>query len=682
MAGWSMRAADGSSLDCAKSIEKLEPFSEGLFLKSEPDKLRFWFNKFLGLFLKEICAQGCFWPIPPLLAGGPVDLFKLFLVVRENGGYNAVSESGLWDSVAKESGLGLNVASSVKLVYVKYLVSLERWLERIVQSEDSTNESNCSGQLMELGAELKEFLLESKKKVMEYSQVEETIVAGSDGEEKCVKGEQSIHIDLTKRVLHYGEVENLRNVDLKSTVFGSEAEKRFILVNDDEDMPSDMKKSAINSMCNDDCVEYKKCLQNSEAEKRFILVNDDEDMPSDMAKTAVNSMRNEDCVEYKKRRDCNDDDVMILDSNDIKGKNSSRKRKRDSTWEMLHWVTKVAKDPCHLVIGSLPDSSEWKAYGSEELWKQVLLFREAAFRKNDNHSSAGQSNLQKNQKMHPYMYDDNSKLGYNLRERLSCTRNVFLGKRASKGEDRSLGNHSDSDSSMIRVDKHLHGICDSVTPGSVFDYDVDIQVPIGPLFQVEVPEWTGVVSESDAKWLGTRVWPLEKTEKRSFIELERIGKGRPDSCGCHLQESMQCVKFHVREKRLKVKLELGSAFNKWKFNMMGEDVAFAWAEEEQKMFSSIVKSNPLSLEKSFWDDIYKYFPKKSREELVCYYYNVFLLQRRAYQNRTTPSNINSDDEEAEEEESVIKGSGREAIKSYTSILISPKKTHKRSRYSS
>ncbi|KAE8657701.1 G-type lectin S-receptor-like serine/threonine-protein kinase SD2-2-like [Hibiscus syriacus] len=288
--------------------------------------------------------------------------------------------------------------------------------------------------------------------------------------------------------------------------------------------------------------------------------------------------------------------------------------------------------------------------------------------------------------MHPHMYGDNSKLGYNLRERLSCTRNVFFGKRAAKGQDRSqscsLGNHNDSDSSMIGIDKQLHGICDSATPGSVFNYDVGIQVPIGPLFQVEVPEWTGVVSESDAKWLGTRVWPLEKTEKRSFVELDRIGKGRSDSCGCHNQESTQCVKFHVRERRLKVKLELGSAFNKWKFDKMGEDVAFAWAEEEQKMFLSIVKSNPPSPEKSFWDDIYKYFPKKSREELVCYYYNVFLLQCRAYQNRMTPSNINSDDEEPkDEEESFVKGGGREAIKSYTSILISPKKSHK-SRYTS
>ncbi|KAB1998907.1 hypothetical protein ES319_D12G123000v1 [Gossypium barbadense] len=670
MAGWSMRA-DGSSLDCAKTLEKLEPalvdldpFSEGLFLKSEPDKIRFWFNKFLGLFLKEVCAQGCYRPLPPLLADGqPVDLFKLFLVVSENGGYNAVSNSGLWDLVAKESGFDLNVASSLKLVYVKYLVSLERWLEQFFQSEDSKIESNCSGHLMELGAELKGFLLESKKKVMEYSQVEESIVAGSDGGDKCVKGEESMRIDLTKRVLRYEEVENLQNDD-------------------------DLKSTLVENLQNDD--DLKSTVVDSECEKRFILIDVD-DMPSDMAKSATNSMCNEDedCVECKQYTDIvDDDDVMILDSNSIKENFSSHKRKRDSTWEMLNWVNEVAKDPCALVVGSLPESSKWTAYGSEELWKQVLLFREAAFGRKDDSSSAGQSNLQKNQKMHPFMYDDdNGKFGYNLRERLSCTRKVFFGKMTSKGQDRSQpsssGNHSDLDGSTIGISKHLHGICDSATPGSVFDYDVDIQVPIGPLFQVEVPEWTGVVSESDSKWLGTRVWPLEKKENRTFIELDRIGKGRPDSCGCHIQNSIQCVRFHVSQKRMKIKLELGSAFNKWNFDQMGEYVAIAWGEEEKSMFSSIIKSNSPSLDKSFWDEIYKYFRNKSREELVCYYYNAFLLQRRANQNRTTPSNINSDDEEPEEEsESVSKGSKREAIKPYTSILISPKKSHKRTRYSS
>ncbi|XVF22518.1 hypothetical protein REPUB_Repub12eG0179400 [Reevesia pubescens] len=650
-------SADGSSLDYAKTPEKLDsacswidlqPISKGSFLNSEPDKLRFWFNKFLGLFLKEICAQGCFWPLPPMLGDGQsVDLFKLFLVVREKGGYDAVSESGLWDLVAKESGLGLNVASSVKLVYVKYLVSLEKWLESIVQSEDSKSESDYSGHLMELGAELKGFLLESKKKVLEYSQVEESVVAGSDGGEKCVKDEESMHIGLTKKGLDYDEVEKLRNDDdLKSVVVDSDGEKKCIYVDEYEDNPSDLAKSVVNS-------------------------SDEVIM--------------EDCVECKKCAASDDDDVVILDSNDIKENISSHKRKRDSMWGMLNWVTEIAKDPCDPVVGSLPERLKWKSYGSEEFWKQVLLFREAAFHRKDDHSSADQSNWQKTQRMHPCMYDNHTKFGYNLRERLSCTKKLLFGKMTSKGLDgsqsSSSGNHSVLDSPTVGIDKKLHGTCDSAIPGSVLDYDVDIQVPIGPHFQVEVPDWTGVASESDAKWLGTRVWPLEKKENKFLIERDRIGKGRQDSCGCHIQDSVQCVKFHVAEKRSKVKLELGSAFNQWKFDKMGEEVASAWKEEEQKMFSSIVKSNPSSLEKCFWDEIYKYFRNKSREELVCYYYNVFLLQRRAYQNRITPSNINSDDEEPEEE-SVAKGIGHEAVKSYTSILISPKKSQKKSRYSS
>ncbi|MBA0704414.1 hypothetical protein Golax_016672 [Gossypium laxum] len=727
MPGLSIRA-DESSLDCKKPPENLEPasssidlypFSEGSFLKSEPDKLRFGFNKFLGLFLKEICAQGCVCSLPPMAEGGqPVDWLKLFLVVREKGGYNAVSESGLWDSVATESGLGLNVASLVKLVYIKYLVSLERWLERIVQSEDLKSESHYTGNLVEMGVELKRFL-------SEFSQVEESVVAGSGGGEKIVNGKQSMDIDITKDFLDYNEVEKLRNDDdLKSVVVDSDGEKKFINVDEYVHTPSDLVKSAGNStdvekFCNEDevksaimedSVECKKCTHSDDDVVKLDLSDIKEKLSSNKRKRDSSAIM-EDSVECKKcthndddvvkldssdikeklssnkrKRDSSaimedfveckkythsDDDVVKLGSSDIKEKFSSNKRKRDSMWGMLNWVKEVAMDPCDLVVGSLPESSKWKSYGSEELWKQILLFRVAAFHRKDDHSSSDQSKMQKTQKMHPCMYDDNTKIGYNLRERLSCTKKLLFGKTDAKGQNwsQSSGNHSD-----------FNGTCDSLTPGSVFDYEADIQVPIGPQFQFEVPVWTGVASGSDAKWLGTRFWPLEKKENRFLIERDRIGKGRQDLCGCQVQGSVQCVKFHVAEKRSKLKLELGPAFKKLKFDKMGEDVASAWKEGEQKMFSNIVKSNPSSQQKCFWDEICKHFRNKSREELVCYYYNVFLLQRRAYQNRVTPSNIDSDDEP--ESELVAQGIGQEAIKPYTSILISPKKSQKKSRYSS
>ncbi|KAE8660476.1 Ubiquitin-conjugating enzyme E2 5 isoform 1 [Hibiscus syriacus] len=639
--------ADESSLDCKKNPEKKDPaspsidldsFSEGSLLKSEPDKLRFRFKKFHGLFLKEICAQGCVCSLPAMPEDGqPVDWLKLFLVVREKGGYNAVSESGLWDSVAAESGLSLNIASLVKLVYVKYLVSLERWLEKFVQSKDSASESHYSDHLLEMGAEHKRFLLESKKFV-EFSLVEESIVAGSGEGEKCVHGEESIHIDLTKEFLDYEEMEKFRNDDDSKSVVVDSDGKKCINVDEYVDTPSDLERSVGNSsgvekMCN----EYE-------------------------AKSAIM----EDSVECKK---CSHGaNHVTLDSNDTKESFSSHKRKRDSMWGMLNWVIEVAKYPCDPVVGSLPECIKWKPSGSEELWKQILLFREAAFRRKGDQSSSDQSKWQKSQ-MHPCMYDDNTNIGYKLRERSSCTKKLLFGNLPSKGLD----------GPKAGIYKQLHGTCDSVTPGSVFYWDVVNPVPIGPHFQAEVPAWTDVASESDAKWLGTRFWPLEKKEPRFLIERDRIGKGRQDSCGCRSVGSVECVKFHVAEKRSKMRLELGSAFYKWKFGKMGEDVGSAWSKEEQKMFSYIVKSNPSSVQKCFWDEIRKHFRKKSREELVCYYYNVFLLQRRAYQNRVTPTNIDSDDEP--EFESVAKGIRQEVTKPCT-FLISPKKLQKKSRYSS
>ncbi|OMO92938.1 hypothetical protein COLO4_17214 [Corchorus olitorius] len=116
------------------------------------------------------------------------------------------------------------------------------------------------------------------------------------------------------------------------------------------------------------------------------------------------------------------------------------KRKRDSTnWGLLNWVIEIGKDPCDPVVGSLPDKSRWKlSDGSEELWKQILQFRQVAFLKKYD---------QKYQKMLPCIYDDDqTKFGYNLRKR------------------QKQGNSS--------IDKHC-GV---------------------PIVQAEVPEWTGVAS--------------------------------------------------------------------------------------------------------------------------------------------------------------------------------------------
>ncbi|OMO50695.1 hypothetical protein CCACVL1_30316 [Corchorus capsularis] len=78
----------------------------------------------------------------------------------------AVSRSGLWDLVAKKSGLDSGLTPSVKLVYVKYLVLLETWLEGSVDNKQPKSESSYNNHLMELGAELKGFLEDSVDDVL------------------------------------------------------------------------------------------------------------------------------------------------------------------------------------------------------------------------------------------------------------------------------------------------------------------------------------------------------------------------------------------------------------------------------------------------------------------------------------------------------------------------------------
>lgn len=174
------------------------------------------------------------------------------------------------------------------------------------------------------------------------------------------------------------------------------------------------------------------------------------------------------------------------------------------------------------------------------------------------------------------------------------------------------------------------------------DESIEKHVSVGPLFQAYVPEWTGVVYESDSKWLGTRVWPSECSEHKVPIETDTIGKGRPDFCECSLPGSVACVRFHIAEARMKLKLELGLVFYHWKFNCMGEEVSLQWTAEEEKRFRDIVRSS-----KHFGDKKVRWFTRKTRENLVSYYYNVFLVQKRSYQNRVTPINIDSDDDETE-----------------------------------
>lgn len=282
--------------------------------------------------------------------------------------------------------------------------------------------------------------------------------------------------------------------------------------------------------------------------------------------------------------------------------------------------------------------------------------------------------------MHPCLYDDHTRTNYNLRDRLKCDKKLLFDHSSSSAqsstdlsggtENRTLCPHTE-DSFEKRTP-------DSSDAHSSLDRRPTVRVPLGSDHQAEIPEWTGVTSESNSKWLGNQIWPLATVNNILLIERDPIGKGRQDSCGCAVPGSVECVRFHISEKRAKVALELGAVFYDWNFNMVGEDFRLLWKEEEEKKFEDAVRSNPSSSETYFWDNIFRAFPTKSRADLVNYYYNVFILRRRAYQNRHTPDKIDSDDDdECGPLRSVFghqtQNSGQQTQNVRSSILLTPKK---------
>jgi len=80
---------------------------------------------------------------------------------------------------------------------------------------------------------------------------------------------------------------------------------------------------------------------------------------------------------------------------------------------------------------------------------------------------------------------------------------------------------------------------------------------------------------------------------------------------------------------------------------MGEEVALTWDPQDEKLFAEVVRSNPASFTKNFWDILPLAFPDKCKREFVSYYFNVYMLRKRASQNRSDPLYINSDDDEWE-----------------------------------
>ncbi|XP_062216420.1 uncharacterized protein LOC133916661 isoform X2 [Phragmites australis] len=160
--------------------------------------------------------------------------------------------------------------------------------------------------------------------------------------------------------------------------------------------------------------------------------------------------------------------------------------------------------------------------------------------------------------------------------------------------------------------------------------------------------------ESD-KWIRNCVMPMPDTDAFSSILKPVYCKA---GCDCVDEDSINCVRKHVREARETLKVSIGAdTFKELGLYNMGEEVASRWTEEEKHLFQEVVSANPASLRRNFWDELPLAFPSKSSKELVSYYFNVFMLRKRAEQNRFDPMNADSDDDEWQ-----VGGDGEFAIK--------------------
>ncbi|OIT33159.1 PREDICTED: AT-rich interactive domain-containing protein 1-like [Nicotiana attenuata] len=689
MAGWSKRV-DGSGIESFRKPET-GPDPKQVVKPEVVDygDAKLLFIEILAQFFKEVTGLLCYRPLPPMLGNGKsVDLFKLYLVVREKGGYERVCVNGSWSLVAEDCGFDSGYGMGLKLVYVKYLDALERWMLRLKKKGSSNGVINSDVRKCDLGSGLGldqagvpvDVELDLKEILMKIADEK-----AYDCENRSVNGVEARGFDDLYECTE--TFDGKRNLDHSAVTVKDIDENRSVNVEQLHDVVEARDFDGLN-----ECTETfdgKTKLDHSAVTVK--VIDENRSVNGEQLRDGVEARDFDglnECTETfdgKRNLDRNAFTVNDIDENRsvnydeehlmcVSGRESvkedciSRKRKRESYLDLVRWVGKVAKDPCDPAIGSLPERSKWEDYGDEVVWKQVLLVRDEMLLEKNVDTCAQYSAWQIKQKMHPSMYDDTSGPG-----RVRCSQRVLSAKDSLKKMRALLFSVSSSSSPHSDKDQ-VDGPTDSSAESAVGFWwkQRRKRIPIGPEFQADIPECIEVIYESDSKWLGTETWPRDKQGKNRMLIDKRdpIGKGRQDICGCQSPGSYDCIKFHLFEKRKKIEIELGSAYYQWKFDSMGEEVALCWSREEEGKFQDIVKSNRLTEDKSFWNEIFKFFPNRSRESLVSYYFNVFLLRRRGDQNRTNVSDFDSDDDESEYGPR-FKCFGRDAK---FSIFCSPKKS--------
>ncbi|CAM8924973.1 unnamed protein product [Rhodiola kirilowii] len=552
--------------------------------EKDVEKLRCLFDQIIRVLCKDSDAEDKVESFLPLLSDGrSVDLFRLYEAVWMRGGCNRVCKEGLWDSVAVELGLGYGVKRGLKLIFVKYLDELDHRVSQILKVRRSRVRKESSAKNLDIWNSK---LIEVKSNVNGFD--DKWSGKEVDRTEFESSG-TSVHVEPERG-----------DLDPKIMEFARKLSRHWKI------MQAECAKS--NSRDNDE---------------KVVSLN-----------------------------------LKTVSANIGLG---SRKRKRESVHSMLKWVTRIAKHP----MKSAADIN----HKSKEYYAQTLLARRVLFVKGPD--GGKEALLEQNKMMiQASYYNDDTSFNNQSTGIMRCSKRVssmassFLNAGSDKLRDpegcnyKSFAHRFQLDVENLKGQfKPDHCVKESgdtnissamdISASWIGDIPAEKHTSVGPGYQAEVPEWTGLVTESDSKWLGTKMWPLEKEQNNALVNLIPVGRGRPDSCSCKFPGSVTCVRFHIAVKKLELKRELGSVFYLWHFDQMGEENALRWTNKEENRFTQMVRRNPPSEGKCFWDFAPRYLRKKTRYMLVSYYFNVFVLRRRRYQNGVTPNEIDSDDDEKE-----------------------------------
>lgn len=406
------------------------------------ESLRSLFDQVLVASMREMSIGKCVRPTPVLLGDGrPVDLFKLYWIVRKIGGYDIVSRNNLWGFVLEECGLGFGVIPSIKLIYVKYLNELDRWLRRVFGKR--LFEGGYTGLVQNLD------LLSQELETRFRGMLSDKKKRNNDSEFwKCTKGRGDVPLDISESELHISphgrtneQVENRKKKPKKN--------EKLLSVNDHsrlspgrtaETIISEERGDVDRSVYNEFAATAKRVVEEAMYEANGFSrgLVDDESRKSckegggkiiasakEVTEKVINKVlhrgetigaatdndvdtekfsvfdKADICISAKEAveeflckthdlSDVNIDDKerftaqqgidnMVQRSDNIENVLESRKRKRlsQSFAGMLNWLIHVAKHSDDPSVGLIPECSKWSDYGNEEFWVQAMLVREA-----------------------------------------------------------------------------------------------------------------------------------------------------------------------------------------------------------------------------------------------------------------------------------------------------------------